>query len=208
MRAFMCGTAVALALATTASSQPGPMTPSSVPVHDLTIHSRIFGILADLADRYHVVIGIYGTLIGSEGRWTEISLKDGTLGDVFDAIVKAYPELEWKQSGSGVHFTFRSSPLPLLDVTVHSFEAENPRRTETSGRLARTPEVARWLQDHRCTMGELMTGFMPEEWGKFAIHTKDAPFSAVFDEIAAKSGKYYWSVIQYSAEPCGINIGF
>jgi len=43
----------------------------------------------------------------------EFSLKDGTLGDAFNAVVKADPRLEWRSSANGaIHFTFRILPFP------------------------------------------------------------------------------------------------
>jgi hypothetical protein len=166
-----------------------------------------------LAKKYHVVIGLYGTHIGHGSQPIEVSIKDGTLGEALDAIVREYPQVEWAQANNGaIHFTFRDSPISLFDVAVHSFDAESPGRTETSGRLVRAPEVARWLQDHGCTISEMIVvvGQMhpPGEWGDFAVHARDAPVAAVFDEIAAKSGMYYWSAIKYNAQPCMINVGF
>jgi hypothetical protein len=117
------------------------------------------------------------------------------------------PELEWKEVASGaVHFTFRGSHLSLVDVPVRSFDAENPRRIDTSSRLIRVAEVARWLLDHGCTAGELFAGYVPEEWADFAVHTEGAPLATLLDEIAAKSGIFTWSAIQWRLEPCAINI--
>jgi hypothetical protein len=199
--------ALALTLAAVASAQTGQTPPSSIPVHDLSVRSDVFDALHTLAEKYHVVIGVYGIHTMPEACWAEISLKDGTLGEVFNAIVARYPLLEWKETASGaVHFTFRGSPLSLLDVPIRSFDAENPRRMETSGRVIQAPEVAKWLQDHKCTAGELFVGYRPDEWTSFAVHAKNVPFSAVLDEIAAKSGTYVWSAIQWREDPCAINI--
>lgn len=213
MKAQMYGAAVALAMAAAASSQVGPVAPYSIPVHDLTMSTRVFDALPALARKYHVVIGLYGTHVGHGSQPIEISIKDGTLGEAFDAIVRGFPQLEWVQASTGaVHFTFRDSPISLFDVAVPSFDAEGPGRMEAPGLLARTPEVARWLRDNGCTMSEMVVvaGRMQAtgEWGKFAIHAKDAPLQAVFDEIAAKSGSFYWSAIKYNSQPCEINVGF
>jgi hypothetical protein len=203
MKPPITGLVVALVLATIAGAQNGVVTPSSIPVHDLTISSLTFNALQTLAQKYHVVIGTYGAFIGSDNH-INISIKDGTLDDAFDAIVKADPRYEWKQTKSGaIHFIFRDSPLSLLDVTVHSFDDDNPARVQTGERLAKLPEVAGWLEAHRCLMGEMITDHGPK-WGKFVVHAKDVPLSAVLDEIYAKSGTYIWSVIQYSADPCRI----
>jgi len=46
------------------------------------------------------------------------------------------------------------------------------------------------------------------EWEKFAIHAKDAPLPAVLDEIAARSGTFYWSAIRFNTHPCEISLVF
>ena len=207
MKRLICCSILVVALVVAARSQAGPVAPSSVPVHDLTIRLYVYDALRLLAKKFRVVIGVYGVHLGAEDHWVNISVKDGTLGEVFDAVVAQYPQLEWRQAGNGaVHFTFRDSPLSLLDVTIHSLDAESPGRMEAPGRLAEVPEVAKWLRDHGCSMGQMVAGALPAEWERFALHSRDVPFSAVLDEIEAKSGDYAWSAIQYRAEPCVINI--
>jgi hypothetical protein len=141
-----------------------------------------------------------------------LSFTDGTLTEVFDAIVKSDPRFEWRQADDGaIHFVSRDAPLSLLDTTVHSFDLESPARLHISGNLAQIPEVARWLQGHSCVMEEIIAGVLPQESNerrKFAVHAGGVPLSAVFDEIALKSGKYAWTAIQYSAKPCRINSSF
>ncbi len=211
MREFARCAAVAILLAATASSQAGAVTPSSIPVHGLTLDGMTIGVLTELAEKYHVVIGIYGTFIGTDSLWLHLSFADGTLGEVLDAIVKADPRFEWKQADDGaVHFVSRDAPLSLLDTTVHSFDVKSPGRHSIWDDMRRVPEVARWLQGHGCVMGEIIiiVGRPPKRWGRFAVHAGDVPLSAVFDEIALKSGTYRWAAIQDTANPCRINTWF
>lgn len=202
--------AVALALATALSSQAGHPMASSIPVRDVSLNAATHDALAALAKQYHVVIGVYRVFVGSDSHSVSISLRDGTLGEVFDAVVRADPRLEWKQASNGaVHFTSRESPLSLFDVTVSSFDAENPQAGETSDRLSRVPEVSAWLRDNRCALIEWIVGVgRPKEWDRFAVHSREAPLSAVLDEIASKSGTYFWSATQYSTQPCEISARF
>jgi len=71
--------------------------------------------------------------------------------------------------------------------------------------LVAIPEVAAGCT----TIGALWRGDRgrgAEEWGKFVGRVRDAALSAVFDEVAAKSGTYFWSAIRFSADPCMINV--
>jgi hypothetical protein len=64
--------------------------------------------------------------------------------------------------------------------------------------LAKIPEVAGWLKDHGCIVGEDYSD-RPEEWGKFTIHARGIPLSAILDEIGAKSRTYFWGAAINSA---------
>jgi len=207
MKTLICAASVVLTLVATASSEAAPAEPTSIPVHNLTINSLTTDALNTLAERYHVVIGVSGTFTGTDSLWIHVTLKDGTLGEVFDAIVRADPRFKWKTATNGaVHFV-REAPLPLLDIAVHSFDAEDFRRRDVSSTLPQIPEVAGWLKDHRCIMTEILSGSsLPEEWRRFAVHAKGTPFSAVLDEIAAKSGTYFWAVVQHTTDGCVIHI--
>jgi len=207
MKRLILAAAAVFTTATAASSQTDPMMLSSIPVHDLSLDGGTRDVLAALAEKYHVVIGVYGTSIGAESNAVHLLFKSGTLGEVFEAIVRADPRLEWKQAGNGAfHFVYRGALLPLFGITVHSIDLEQPTKAEASGRLSQIPEVAGWLRDHGCAMDEWIAGRRAAEWGKFIVHSRDSALPALFDEIAAKSGTYFWSAIQYSAAPCAISV--
>ena len=68
-----------------------------------------------------------------------------TIGSVTDQ------QFKWHQDSNGaVHFVLRGAPLPLMDVTVHLFDYENPQWPEVTVRLRAIPEIGGWLKDHEC----------------------------------------------------------
>jgi hypothetical protein len=206
-KAINC-TFAALVLLTSARAQTSPVMPSAIQVHDVTIADRTVDALITLADKYDVVIGIYGKLVGSDFRRLDIFMKDGTLADVFDLIVRTDPRLVWSSTASGaVHFTFRDDPLSLVEVNIHSVEISNPPRMDLPNLLAEIPEVMFWLHNHNCGMGELLNS-SPNEWGKFVVRASGVPFWAVLDQVAAQSRAYVWYAVQDSATPCRVNLSF
>jgi hypothetical protein len=54
---------------------------------------------------------------------------------------------------------------------------------------------------------DVAVGSRPEEL-PFEVHSKGATFSTVLDAIALKSGEYFWSLIQYSDQPCRMDLQF
>lgn len=199
-------------MATNVSAQVKAATPLSIPVHNYTLKQKgnTCYVLQALAEKYHVVIGVYGNIPDVDEPTFDISIKDGTLSDVFDAIVKADPQFEWYQGANGaVHFLIQGTPNPLADVTLHSFDDENPQEEEIGDRLFDAPEIQGWLHDHKCVRYHeivIMGAGRPKPWDQFSVHARDLPLSSILDEIAAKSHTYYWFAAQFSTKPCKVDI--
>jgi len=181
-------------------------TPASIPVRDLVASGRTVEVISRLAMKYHIMAGVYGTSINGYHEPTiDVSIKNGTLGDAFDAIAKADPRLEWRQSNGAVHFATHNFPISLMDVTLHSFDSEDDWHSVLD-RLDQTPESQAWLLDNKCPSADRHaaasmggTGITPTY---ISVHARDLAFSSVLDQIAAQSGVSYWSVERDSASPC------
>jgi hypothetical protein len=212
------------------SAQVNVVTPSSIRVHHFVEKEgkTATKILDELAKQYRLVIGINES---GDFRFVEmpmgidVDVKDGTLADVFDAIADSQrhsvsthqsigsvtdQQFEWHQDGNGaVHFGLKGAPLSLMDVTVHSFDYENPQWPEITDHLRVVPEIHSWLQGHKCSMPPetiLLAGQPPSPWEHFSIHARDLPVSAILDQIAAESRTYYWRATQHADDVCYVSI--
>jgi hypothetical protein len=206
---------ILVATATGLNAQIGSKAPSSIRVHDFRIKDRTAPkILSKLAKTYRIVIGVYGSGTFSFVDMPapiDVDIKSGTLADVFDTIAAADQQFSWSQGNNGaVHFMLRASPLSLMDVKVHSFDYENPQWPQITARLRTVPEIYGWLQAHKCSMPDQtvrMLGRAPKAWSRFSVHATDLPVSSILDQVAAKSGTYYWHAIQVTTpEPCVVTI--
>jgi hypothetical protein len=138
-------------LVTSLSAQVNVTAPSSIPVHSFVVKGKTAPkILDELAKKYHIIIGIYGSgSLSSVGMPApiDVKIKDGTLADVFNAIARGNQQFQWQQSSNGaVHF-LQGRAFSLMEVTVHSFDYDNPRWPEITDRLRTIPEIHDWLQD-------------------------------------------------------------
>jgi hypothetical protein len=51
-------------------------------------------------------------------------------------------------------------------------------------------------------------GDKPKDWPPFEVHAKGVPLWAVLDELALKSGGYFWSLVRLSNKPCKVYAQF
>jgi len=185
-------------------------TPSSIWVHEFAARSSTPDVIYMLAVKYHVVIGVYGTLLGSDYKTIEISIKNGPLKDALNAITKADPKFEWHEGSNGaVHFVSRSATPSLMDIRVQSFDIDNSQSwDDILDRLQSVPAVHSWFLKRKCPMDDsiMNTGGPRKLWGQFSVHARDLPVSSILDEIAAKSRSYYWSFVQIGTEPCAMEM--
>jgi len=202
------------ALAARASEGVNTKTPSSIRIHNCTAQGRTAAkVLSDLAQDYHIVIGIYGAGPASlveRSEPVDFEVKNGTLADVFDAIAKAH-KLRWHQEANGaVHFVFDDAPLPLMDVRVHAFDYDNPQWPAITDHLRGVPEVYNWLQERKCALPGpkiLLGGKPPKQWKRFAIHARDITVAAILDQIASDSRTYFWHAAQVTGpDTCYVSI--
>ena len=172
----------------------------SLRVTDFAVHGSTEHVLREVAEKYRLVIGLYGTMNGTENA-IDISVKDGTLADVFDAVVRAGPDLRWNQTESGViHFVCGTTSLSIFDLTVHSLRITKTKMSELSGNIARVPEVATWLGAHNCEIVEWIVGGRHKPRNEFNLNLGTVRFPTLLDEIAAKSGTYFWYAIHLMIE--------
>lgn len=180
---------------------------ASIQIANFSANDRTMNILVALAIKYQVVIGVQGVLVGDDSQRIEVELHNTTVKDVLDAIVSRDSRFSWHEVRDGiVQVELREPRLALMDLTVGSFIVEHPNRQEIVGLLNEIPEVRSWLGSHRCTMDEIWAGPPPRNWDSFAVRVENMPLSAVFDEIALNSHTYFWSAIQFSRDPCSINV--
>jgi hypothetical protein len=179
----------------------------NAPVTDVDYSDRTTNILKALAQKYHVVIGASGILIGDDNEIVRISIAKGSLKDVFEQVVEKDPRFEWHQTEDGsIDFRLRRKPLPLIDVNISAFDVDNPQRSDFPNFLMQVTEIKAWQSDHHCLVQELIIGRPPTNWGQFSLHLRNQPFGSAMNQIASKSGSYFWSAIQYNSDPCSINI--
>jgi hypothetical protein len=165
-------------------------------------------VFAAIAKKYHVVIGMSGVSIGPDSLHIDVRLRDGTLRDLLDTVVREDPRFGWEMRSDGSVAVTLGATLTLPDVVVGSFDLAKVSRYEIAASIDQIPEAATWLQGSQCVLEQLIViAGRPERETIFPeVHTHNSPVWASLNDYARKSGKYFWSLVQYTDQPCRINL--
>src|SRR5260370_10588905 len=156
-------------------AQQGGSTSLSTSVYSVDFKdTRTMEIFKAIAQKYKVVIGVSGVLVGPDSETPNISVARGTIKDVLDAIQTQDPRFEWHENSEGhVAVRIKGSTPPLVEVMVRTFDLEDPARLEVAALINGIPEVSGWLKDHSCEMAELFMGRPPTYKWQITMHANN-----------------------------------
>ncbi len=174
-----------------ASAQQVPLpNPTRQQIRVVSYSGDLAALLAGLAPSYEVTIGFEADS-GRPQRAVTIEVKDGSIRDVLDAIVKNRPEYQWREV-EGVFEVFPvSARSPLLDTTIMSFEVNNSGWRNASSILMGLPEVRERMAELRMQWREPEPS-SNEVSDSFSLHIKNVTLRQALNEMATKSGRRFW----------------
>lgn len=169
--------------------------------------TRALEMFRQLAEKAHVVLGVSGTLVGSDHTLISVNLSHSTVGEVLNAITANDSRYSWRDMPDGtIEVAIEQHPLDLLQIVVHHWSVDHPVRYELTDKLGNLEEIKVWLQEHSCELAEFFIGAPPAQVLDIKASGKDATLRGILNEIAEQTGTYFWSAIQYSENPCAINL--
>ncbi len=182
--------------------------PTSVAVSNVTfLDMRALDVFKRIAERYKVVIGVSGILVGPDNHRINFSLEKGTVADLLNSAVHEDTRFEWSEgSDGGVKVSVKNSPLSLMNVVVKDFRINNPPRYRMTEILAETPEIHDWLHNHSCEVMQMISGRPPADTWMFTLKITNESLQSTLNRIAQITKTYFWSAIQFHTDPCAINL--
>ncbi len=172
------------------------------PVHNYEINATSITIaLADIAKRFRIVIGVNQIVSsGTAQPPVKAVINDGKLSDVLDVLMKGNPGYQWRLEPDGVVHVMRAGDSSTItDVVLEKFEIANVRLSHLTEAVYQAPEVQQWVAEQHCPRREmvLVFGGSTEEGPSISLRTEREPLRSVLDDIASRTGKFFWSVSQY-----------
>jgi hypothetical protein len=190
-----------------ARPQPKPSSPvlsKGVEPFSITA-SDILVPLERLARQYRVPIGFESLPHGAGTEGTagvRIDVGAGTVRDVLDAIMAAYPAYSWEETHQGVINVFpKDHPGSLLDVALSNYSETNADRGQAINDLLRAREVERWKEHAGVTAREQMAeDAPPPNGGPTIAHLRVGGSSSVrtiLNFLLLATGSNYWAYYRW-----------
>jgi len=191
---------------------------SSIKIKDIDFKdARVLDILQSIARKHKVVIGLSGIATNPHviNDTVDISIHQGTLKDVLDALAKARPEYTWEQGEDGVVRVQVGTALPLAVLPIKAVDIENETRDSVAREIFRnTSEIKSWLQEQNCmllqntgSIGGIETRYVVDP-KTFTFHFNNERLDSILSTVAREEKTFFWYVIHNKSTTgaCGLYV--
>jgi hypothetical protein len=172
------------------------------------------GLLADLAEKYGVTIGVEffrGNKSESVHTMT-MDMQEGTLGSLIDKIIATDGRYRWKEIDGVIQVYPKGTREELLDVVVQYFSVEgNFLEARVGDEICNLPEVKSRMD----SLG--ITAFNPLPYSMitgmdyrrhFSVKVQTVTLRELLNEIARNTDDHFWSIGRWPPENKIIPLSF
>lgn len=166
--------------------------------------SDFFGALQEASYKYGVPLGIEADAQGEDAKDISVSIPQGTVADIFNALVQQAPNYKWVETGGVVNvIPRRQNGNSVLDIAIARFRATNATPDAIHSAIISLPEVKAWLnQNQLVERGFHTPSILVGKDGKtdqprVSLSLKNMTLRQIMDTIVKKSGFHVWFVGRY-----------
>ena len=170
------------------ASQPAPKGSESKAV---VYNGNMDALLQHLAQAYDVTIGFDAGTRQARPQ-VHVDVRDATLQDVLDAVVRSQPAYRWRQYGSFFDVYPAEGGSPLLDTTVGSLQLSASRWAEAADALLGLPEVQSRASAMNLTRAEAQGVSAGAAGEVFSLRLANVPVRTALHEMTKRSGGHFW----------------
>jgi hypothetical protein len=178
--------------------------------HSIEINQLLMNdALQKVGEAFSVVIGEVQTHRANRSQLINLTLKQVTLPEALNQLVKADPNYTWEFGSDGaVRVHSIEAPPAVEDVILFGFSIDNLYRREVSQRLDEQAEVQTWLREHGCKRTEYSIGHdWEDDKTRISFHTTGKTLRENLDIIALNAQTYFWSITRLGDfDDCEISI--
>jgi hypothetical protein len=148
-------------------------------------------LLANLTDTFGVTIGFEVDPKQPQPR-VSFYVRDATLSDVLNAIVKSAPAYDWRERDGSIEVLPVRASSPLLDTRIDNFQVSEVDQIEAVNRLLKLPEVQANLRAMGLNQKETGSVSTETKVEKFSINLDGVTMRQALSRIANESGGRFW----------------
>lgn len=187
----ICGVSISPAMAQQTAS------PRIKPPAVINYEGDMASLLARLPEIYGVTIGLEVDAQEPQSR-AGLYLRDPTLPDVLNAIVKSAPRYQWRETDGFIEVFPVAGSSPLLGTIISSFWTRDVDEAGAINQLLNAPETQANMRamslNHRA-----VGGTSTEKKGeKISVNLEGVTLRKVLHQIAKNSGGRFWIFRNYS----------
>jgi hypothetical protein len=148
-------------------------------------------MLAHLTERFDVTIGLE---IDAKQARSHVSLylREATLTDVLNAIVKSAPTYQWRERSGCIEVLPVGASSPLLDTMISNFRVSEADQTEAVNRLMNLPDVQANLRAMNLNRKDPGSASTETKSSKFSMNLEGVTMRQALSKIANESGGRFW----------------
>jgi hypothetical protein len=162
------------------------------------------GLLADLAVKYGVAIGVedFRSDVSETVYRNSMDLPAGTLGSLVDRIVATDSRYHWNEINGVIQVFPSGRREELLDVVVHEFSMEGKfLQAEVADAICDLPEVkskmnALGISPFNPLPISMIMGIDYRD--RYSVHVHDVAIRDLLNEIAKSSEYHFWAIGRWS----------
>lgn len=152
----------------------------------------------DMASLLEKLAESFGTTIGLEAdpqhpkSYVQIDLRDATLRDALDAIVKSEPRYQWRESDGFIEVSPLKGSSPLLNTMISKFQVSDVERVEAVRQLMHLPEVQANMREMNLNLSEFNRVSAGREGERLSMSLENVTLRQALHKIVTESGGRFW----------------
>jgi hypothetical protein len=154
-------------------------------------------ILTEMPSIYDVTIGL--EVDGQQPHSQVVfDLREPTLAEVMNAIVKSAPKYQWREGAGFVELFPAAGSNPLLDTKINSFRTSEVDEAGAINLLMNLPEIQASLRALNLYRRAFAAKSTEKKSEKVSVTLEGVTLRQALNEIAKQSGRRFWIFRNYS----------
>ena len=161
------------------------------PLRVIQYDGDMANMLAILTDSFGVTIGLE---VDPKQPKSQVSfyLRDATLSDVLNAIVKSAPTYEWRERSGSIEVLPVGASSPLLDMMIINFRVSEVDQTEAVNRLMNLRDVQANLRAMGLNRKDTGSASTETKSEKFSMNLEAVTMRQALSKISNEGGRRFW----------------